>query len=388
MILQIILTPILIYLGINVIYYFAFSLASKVRRRPVSGKQVNIARMAVFIPAYKEDAVIAATARKALEQNYPACAYDVVVIADSLRPSTMQSLYDLPIKVIEAAFEQSTKTKAINTAIDQLQDSYEVAVVLDADNIMETDFLRKVNEAFQAGCMAIQGHRTAKNNENPMAVLDGLSEEINNAIFRKGHVRLGLSSALIGSGMAFDYQLFRHHMSRIEAIGGFDKELELQLLHDRVKIHYLEDAIVYDEKVSSSQVFERQRTRWLAAQFRYAYRSFPSATCELITKRKIDYFDKSFQFLLMPRLMLLGMMAIISLLAIFLTPEMGSWAWTMTSTYIFTLAMAIPGKHYNRQLLGAAVHLPLTFWSMLKATMKYRTAATKFLHTPHQTVQS
>jgi len=35
-----------------------------------------------------------------------------------------------------------------------------------------------------------------------LALLDGISEEINNNIFRKGHQTLGLSSALIGSGMA------------------------------------------------------------------------------------------------------------------------------------------------------------------------------------------
>jgi hypothetical protein len=50
---------------------------------------------------------------------------------------------------------------------------------------------------------AVQGHRTAKNTNNSWAILDAISEEINNNIFRKGHRVLGLSSAIIGSGMAF-----------------------------------------------------------------------------------------------------------------------------------------------------------------------------------------
>ena len=41
------------------------------------------------------------------------------------------------------------------------------------------------------------------------AVLDAVSEEINNSIFRKGHTRLGFSSGLSGSGMAFEYDLFK-----------------------------------------------------------------------------------------------------------------------------------------------------------------------------------
>lgn len=55
---------------------------------------------------------------------------------------------------------------------------------------------------------AVQTHRIAKNMNNDMALLDAVSEEINNTIFRLGHAKLGLSAALIGSGMAFRYDLF------------------------------------------------------------------------------------------------------------------------------------------------------------------------------------
>ena len=77
-----------------------------------------------------------------------------------------------------------------------------------------------------------------------MALLDAISEEINNHIFRKGHRSLCLSSAIIGSGMAFDYQLFKEYMTTLQAVGGFDKELELKLLHNGYKIDYLPDAMV------------------------------------------------------------------------------------------------------------------------------------------------
>ena len=68
----------------------------------------------------------------------------------------------------------------------QLKNDYEIAVVLDADNIMAADFLTKINTAFDKGFTAVQGHRTAKNINNSWAVLDAISEEINNHIFRKG----------------------------------------------------------------------------------------------------------------------------------------------------------------------------------------------------------
>ena len=64
----------------------------------------------------------------------------------------------------------------------------------------------------------MQGHRVAKNHNTNLATLDAVSEEINNNIFRSGHRAIGLSSALIGSGMAFDYELIKSEMAKIDAI--------------------------------------------------------------------------------------------------------------------------------------------------------------------------
>jgi hypothetical protein len=56
----------------------------------------------------------------------------------------------------------------------------------------------------------VQGHRAAKI-QGAFAMLDAMSEEINNNIYSKGHRTIGMSSRLVGSGMAFSYQLFKYH---------------------------------------------------------------------------------------------------------------------------------------------------------------------------------
>ena len=81
-----------------------------------------------------------------------------------------------------------------------------------------------------------------------------------------------------------DYVFFKHMMSTIEAVGGFDKELELKLLRDREKIEYLHNALVYDEKVQKATVFANQRKRWLSAQFIYFRRFFFSGLRELFLR--------------------------------------------------------------------------------------------------------
>jgi hypothetical protein len=42
-----------------------------------------------------------------------------------------------------------------------LERDYDIAVVLDADNVMATDFLKE-NYRFEYDFIAVQGHRTAK----------------------------------------------------------------------------------------------------------------------------------------------------------------------------------------------------------------------------------
>lgn len=382
-----------IYFAIAAVYVLIFAIGSLFSVKTVYKENNKVRRMAVMIPGYKEDNVIVDVAKQALDQNYPADSFDVIVIADSFLPETINKLRQLPIKLIEVSFDKSTKSKALNKAMEQLPD-YDVAVVLDADNVMAPDFLTKINGAFSNGFWIVQGHRVAKNTNTPFAILDAISEELNNSIFRKGHRALGLSSALIGSGMAFDYNLFKHRMSKIHAIGGFDKELELTLLRDEYSIEYLNDALVYDEKVQKVEVFENQRKRWLSAQFIYFGRFFFSGIKHFILNANIDFFDKVYQMVSPPRVLLIGLTTIIS--AIYTVYQLvfpdsyicavSYTAWlSVWMSVVVAFILAIPIKFYNYQTFKALLTLPKAFLSMFLSLFKLKGANKKFIHTQHGT---
>ena len=112
----------------------------------------------------------------------------------------------------------------------------------------------------------MQAHRTGKNLNTDIALLDGVSEEINNGFFRSGHNALGLSAGLAGSGMAFDYFWYYDAVQSLETAGE-DKELELTLLECGMHTVYLEHLPVYDEKTQKKENIKNQRRRWMAAQF-------------------------------------------------------------------------------------------------------------------------
>jgi cellulose synthase/poly-beta-1,6-N-acetylglucosamine synthase-like glycosyltransferase len=379
----------LITLGLATLYLLIFAAAGLLYRKPLYPVITRYRRIAVLIPGYKEDEVIIDVAKEAILQEYPKDAFDVVIIADSFMPETLIKLRELPLKLIEVSFEKSTKSKALNRAMEQLPDFYEIAVVLDADNIMEPKFLYKINSVFENDTVAVQGHRTAKNMNTPMAILDAASEEINNHIFRKGHRALGLSSAIIGSGMAFNYTFFKEIMATVTAVGGFDKEIEMKMLKDGFKIEYLSNACLFDEKVQKADVFINQRRRWLAAQFKYLRLHFLDSLRDLIFRQNIDYFDKVLQSLQPPRILLLGSVILFSLIFIIINLLIKSdhifiylWMTLLIST-ILVFFFSLPRSFYRFSTLKALASLPKGMFLMLTSLLSIKGADKHFIHTKH-----
>lgn len=374
---------ILIYLTIQVGYLLFFSLAGKIGKKTHFPKANTLRKIRIFIPGYKEDSVIIETAKNAIQQDYPKELFEVVIIADSFSPSTLETLKTLPIKVVEVSFEKSTKGKALQKAIEATaQESVDILLILDADNHIADGFLHAVNNAFEQGFVAVQGHRTAKNTQTPFALLDACTEEINNHIFRRGHVAVGLPSALIGSGMAFEWKLFVSLLEDIGDTSGEDKELEFRIVRLRKKVAFLDGAYVYDEKVAKTDVFSQQRSRWLATQVEFFEKYFIEGWFQLF-KGNVAFFNKVFQTYLFPRVMLVGTLGLWLIFTFFFSSQFLNFSIALFIALAIALLMGIPSKWYNKQLLMAFLQIPIALVSMLKAMLKIGKARKQFIHTPH-----
>lgn len=375
------------FLTLNVAYLFVCALAGRLGRADdalPSPTPARFRRIAVLIPAYKEDVVILDSVKANLQQDYPAENFDLVVIADSLRAETLKKLALLPVRVVPVMFEKSTVTKAINAGLAAIaQDNYDVVTVSDADNHMAPDFLSRINAAFEVGWQVVQGHRVAKNTQSGVALLDAISEEINNHIFRKGVRALGLSSALIGSGMAFDHDLMQAAMRGQTTTGGYDKELEMNLLLGGHRIAYLEQAVIYDEKVSNAAVFQNQRTRWIAAQWQFLMHYFRRGMAGL-SRGQYEGAFKILQTLVLPRVLLLGIVGLTTLLGLFMSPSI-FWVWPLGLFLALTstLLIAVPAYLWKRVTLRELLLIPTLMFRFAKAVLNMRKAFSNFMHTPH-----
>ena len=342
----------------------------------------------ILYPAYNEDSVILHSIDEFLYQKYSKDKYQLVVISDHMKEETNEQLRTFPITVLTPVFEKSSKAKAMQYAIQMVENGgktieggFDNVVVLDADNVVQDDFLSKLNILCNAGYEAIQCHRCAKNSNNDVAMLDGASEEINNTIFRKAHNRLGLSSALIGSGMCFDYDLFRKNVFQLTTAGE-DREMEALLLKQGVFIKYAAEIHVFDEKVSNKDNFQRQRMRWMTAQVQSLLRQLPQIPSAFI-HGNLNFIDKTIQQALSPRSILIVALTAFALLMTVLVPEWCAKWWWLLFALAIALIIAIPAQLRSRSLFGKALAIPGLVLRMLKNLLHLDHKNTDFIHTEH-----
>ncbi len=358
------------------VYAFASLFPYSVKGLQKASNKPN--KIVVFVPGYKEDRIIVETAKQSLLQTYPKEHFEVVILADSFSAETLEELAALDVHVLEVAFENSTKAKSLNKGLAHFADQRpDIAVILDSDNIMASNFLDQINRGYNAGYKVIQGHRTAKNQDTDFAFLDALNEEIGNSIFRKGHRVLGFSSALIGSAMAFDYFYFKDIMDDIADVAGEDKLLELKIMKESQLIEYFEDALVYDEKVANAANFSKQRTRWVGVQLYFFKNYFLDGLKELFLKGNFTYFYKIFQFFLIPKVLLIGLLGLFGLLSVF---QIVSPIWLYIAVlYFLALLAAVPRRYYSFRLLRAIANIPKAILFMVMGILRIRkSTASKF----------
>ncbi len=377
-----------------VVFFATASLFGGCRRRSNAAKDTGaLTPFVILFPAYHEDNVIVGSVETFLNQQYPSELFRVVVISDHMSDDTNERLRQLPVMLLTPQFEKSSKAKAMQYAMAELQrqgiptavqskttEQLRV-VVLDADNVVEPDFLLRLNSICKQGWQAIQCHRCAKNSDNSIAVLDGVSEEINNTIFRKAHNAIGLSSALIGSGMCFVYNWFAEHVILLKSAVE-DRELEAILMRERIFVKFEPDIHVRDEKVNSSDNFQRQRQRWITGQVQTLFLMLPCVPKAVLTFN-IDYLDKTLQQTLIPRSILLAVVPLISLIVLFVSPVHSVKWWILALLLMVSLWLAIPSQLRTRAVLHRAVAMPKLVVSMMRNILHIDRKNTDFLHTTH-----
>ena len=360
-----------IWVAVTVAYLGIFAFMSLFARHSDTPKAKKQNRFIILIPSSKSGKRIEATVRSILGQTYPQRLFDVTVIANQEAEITMFHLAQQPVTLLSTHFGNDFWAKSLQLGINNLPQFkiYDIALILDAGNVVEPEFLEQMNDAYDAaGTKAIQAHRLSLNRDTVSARLSAIFEEINNSIFRRGHITLGLSSATSSSGIAFDFNWFKENILTFKS-SWKDKELEAYLIRQHIYIDYFDKIYVYDEKFRQAEDFNREHGNWIIIQLRTFLRNVKYLPTAIIN-RHYDLIDKIIQWMLIPRMILMAIILVMSMVIPFIYMTAALKWWALYTIVLLIFALATPNYLVDEKWDSTFYKVPFVFFSSVLVKFK------------------
>lgn len=346
------------------------------------GREVQYSDYAVIVTAYEQLTNIPNVVQSILNLDYPD--FIVYLVADKCDITGLH-FEDERVVILRPEETLSSNTRSHFYAINRFKRPHERLTIIDSDNLVEPDFLRKLDVFFDKGFLAVQGVRNAKNLDTEYARLDAARDIYYHFYDGKILFGLGSSATLAGSGMAFTTALYKDCLESKDITGaGFDKVLQAEILKRDVRIAFAEDAIIYDEKTSKSDQLVNQRARWINTWFRYFKYGF-----QIIARGVKNFSLNQFLFgivLLRPPLFIkLGFAIVFIVIDLYISP-IESVVWVAGLIFfVVGFATALLNSKTDRVIYKSLVSIPKFIFfqviSLLNAVRaNKRSVATKHFH--------
>ncbi|HEB62823.1 MAG TPA: glycosyltransferase [Bacteroidetes bacterium] len=341
-----------------------------------------------IITAYKNVEITRGLIQSLLKQNYKQ--FHIYLVADECDISHF-NLSDKQLTVLNPNPPLRLKAKSIIHAIENFIREHEYIAVFDGDNLAHPDFLKHINLYVNNGHQVVQGQRTAKNLDTLYACADATGEFYKNHTERYLPYLLGSSAVISGSGMAVEAQLYKAYLNGPEIQQGKekwkkmlqeDKILQNDLVGKNEKISYAYDAIVFDEKVTTAEQVETQRSRWLFSYFQ----NLPNSSGMIWKGIKNFSFNQLFFGILTiapPLFIMLFLAVALSVIGLFVNPLISLVLVISIVIFILNIFLVLYLAKAPTQVWKAIWGLPLFVWNQITALFKMGDPNKNFKHSEH-----
>lgn len=229
-------------------------------------------RFAVLIPARDESEVIEGILKSIDNQTRKILWEDVFVIVERQDDPTVLicKKYGATV-VVRKHLERKSKGYALDEALlflEEQQKYYDAYFIFDADNIIDKNFFKEMEQDYLKGYAISTGYRGYKNaNDSLVASAAGVIYIFINEWINKSNMKKCRNLMLSGTG-------FYIHGNYIKQFKGYpfhslceDVELSYYATLHGLSMHYNSKAIFYDEQPTKMNVSIKQRKRWVRGYF-------------------------------------------------------------------------------------------------------------------------
>lgn len=224
-------------------------------------------KYAILIAARNEESVLGNLIDSIRQQDYPQELLDIFVVADNCTDDTAKVAraggaycYERQDK------DHRTKGFALQFLVECIRtdfgiDAYEGYFIFDADNLLKQDFVRHMNDSFDAGEKIITSFRNTKNfDDNWISASYGIHWLRSARTEHRARSLLRVATRIQGTGFLFSWELIRdgwNYTSLTE-----DRAFCADAVANGYKISYNDKAEFFDEQPVDLKIALRQRLRW------------------------------------------------------------------------------------------------------------------------------
>ena len=244
-------------------FYFIIGMFFTRKFKPAKKKH----KYGIVIAARNEKYVIGNLLDSINKQDYPNNLLTVFVVADNCTDDTAKIARSKGAICYERKdLEHRTKGYALQYLFKKIDedygiDSFEGYFVFDADNLLKSNYISKMNDAFDAGCKIITSYRNTKNfDENWIASTYALHWIRSIRTNHRARSVLHLATNIQGTGFLFSNEIVKDGWKYTSLTE--DRALTADAVAQGYEITYQDEAEFFDEQPVSLKVALRQRLRW------------------------------------------------------------------------------------------------------------------------------
>ena len=250
---------------------------------------------ALIVSAHNEEVVIGGLVDSFNGLDYPKELYDIFVIADNCTDATAEVAEKHGANVYER-FNKEKRGKGFALEwmfkkIFDMDKHYDAIGIFDADNLVDKEFLQKMNSKMCDGYDVVQCYIETKNPKDSW-VTESCDLSLGSTVRRLQYGRdsIGLSAQLGGTGFVLSTDILKEIGWGATCLTE-DLEFTCKLVLNGKRVGIADDAIIYDEKPLTLNDSWKQRKRWMQGFADVASRYTLKLLIKAIKERDMIAFD-------------------------------------------------------------------------------------------------